>query len=59
MVSFFLPIKITKYKGIESLSQTLSLSFKYQKFTPSVYPDIEIRKFEFVAKIQFLNKKKY
>ena len=31
-----------------------SLSLKYHRFTPSGFEDIEIRKFEFVAKTQFL-----
>ena len=31
-----------------------SLSLKYRRFTPSGCKDIEIRKFEFVAKTQFL-----
>ena len=31
-----------------------NLSLKYQKFTTSVYKDIGTRKFEFVAKTQFL-----
>ena len=34
-----------------------SLSMKYQKFTPSDCKDIEIRKFEFVAKTQLLSLK--
>ena len=29
-------------------------SLKYQRFTPSGWKDLEIRKFEFVAKTQFL-----
>ena len=31
-----------------------NLCLKYEKFTPSAGKDIEIRKFEFVAKTQFL-----
>ena len=31
-----------------------NLSLKYQRFTPSGCRDIDIRKFEFVAKTQFL-----
>ena len=31
-----------------------SLSLKYQRFTPSDFKEIGIRKFEFVAKTQFL-----
>ena len=31
-----------------------NLSFKYQKFEPSGCKEIGIRKFEFVAKTQFL-----
>ena len=37
--------------------QLLILSFKYQRFTPSCGKDIEIRKFEFLAKTQFLSEK--
>ena len=33
------------------------LSFKYQRFTPSCGKDIEIRKFYFLAKTQFLSEK--
>ena len=42
------------------ISQTVNyvgpnnLSLKYKRFTPSGYKDIEIRKFEFVTKTQFL-----
>ena len=35
------------------LDQTI-VSFKYKRFTPSGCEDIGIRKFEFVAKTQFL-----
>ena len=31
-----------------------NLSLKYQRFTPSCCKDIQIRKFEFAAKTQFL-----
>ena len=36
-----------------------SLSVKYQRFTASGFKDIGIRKFEFVAKAQFLFIEKY
>ena len=43
-------------KEVESLPQrSNNLSLKYQRSTPSDYKDTEIRKFEFVAKTQFLS----
>ena len=34
--------------------RSITLSLKYQRFTPLVSKDKRIRKFEFVAKAQFL-----
>ena len=42
-------------KGVEFLPQTNNLSLKYQRFAPSGCKDIGIRRFEFVAKTQFLH----
>ena len=45
---------VMSHKGIESLPQTLNsvksnnLSLKYQRFTPSGYKDIKIKKISFV-----------
>jgi len=55
----------TKLSGRPYIFQTMKsvrskyLSLKYQMFTPSGYKDIEIRKFEFVAKIQFLTRHEF
>ena len=46
---------MTNYEFYELKMKTMnSLSLKYERFTLLGYKDIEIRKFEIVAKSQFL-----
>ena len=49
---------ITHFSPFKRLVGSNKLSLKNQRFIPLVYKDIGIRKFEFVAKTQFLNCKK-
>ena len=58
LIPFSLQPNIVDVKTMNSVRSN-HLSLKYQRFTPSGYKDIGIRKFEFVAKTQFLLKLKY